>query len=321
MLEPEMRTDSTTSSCAGRLLRASREAAGISLAVIAERTHYSKPYLGLLETGKRPLSQEHLTAYAQVLGLDLERLASVAKTSLRVDAASLVEMATILSATRRLEDSAGSAAVLPAVQGYAVLSESLMSDAPLVTKHKIVSLASEIKQYQGWLELNCGNPNAAHQSFDRAILLAQESSDPDRLKHGLSFKGYAALDGRRMSEAAAFTDAALQITDTHPLLQVYDFYQRARIHAMAGEPYQAQKFLNTADKAAETAVDETPPDAGYWYTEGLWGLQRGRVLYLLGYQQEGTREIHQGLASMPKEHREAEWATRWVQVALGDYSK
>lgn len=53
----------------GEKLRAAREAAGLSLSGMAARTHYSKPLLGLLETGQRTLKPEHIQAYADALGV------------------------------------------------------------------------------------------------------------------------------------------------------------------------------------------------------------------------------------------------------------
>ncbi|WP_280480858.1 helix-turn-helix domain-containing protein, partial [Nocardia cyriacigeorgica] len=44
--------------------RAAREAAGLSLSAMAARTHYSKPLLGMLETGRRQVKPEHVRAYA-----------------------------------------------------------------------------------------------------------------------------------------------------------------------------------------------------------------------------------------------------------------
>lgn len=55
----------------GASLRAARQAAGISLSVMADRTHYSKSYLGLVETGKRPVTPEVGKAYERVLGVGL----------------------------------------------------------------------------------------------------------------------------------------------------------------------------------------------------------------------------------------------------------
>ncbi|MGH3767343.1 MAG: helix-turn-helix domain-containing protein [Pseudonocardiaceae bacterium] len=53
----------------GEALRAARNAAGISLCVMATRTHYSKPYLSMVETGKRAATPEVVGAYERVLGI------------------------------------------------------------------------------------------------------------------------------------------------------------------------------------------------------------------------------------------------------------
>ncbi len=53
----------------GERLRAAREAAGLGLAAMAARTHYSKPLLGMLETGQRAVKVEHVRAYAEALGV------------------------------------------------------------------------------------------------------------------------------------------------------------------------------------------------------------------------------------------------------------
>jgi transcriptional regulator with XRE-family HTH domain len=53
----------------GEALRAARNAAGISLCVMATRTHYSKPYLSMVETGKRVATTDVVEAYERVLGI------------------------------------------------------------------------------------------------------------------------------------------------------------------------------------------------------------------------------------------------------------
>jgi transcriptional regulator with XRE-family HTH domain len=58
----------------GRNLGAAREAAGVSLAALAHRTHYSKALLGHLETGQRAVKPEHVTAYAQALDVPISWL-------------------------------------------------------------------------------------------------------------------------------------------------------------------------------------------------------------------------------------------------------
>jgi transcriptional regulator with XRE-family HTH domain len=53
----------------GETLRAARDAAGISWSVMATRTHYSKPYLSMVETGKRAATTDVISAYERVLGI------------------------------------------------------------------------------------------------------------------------------------------------------------------------------------------------------------------------------------------------------------
>ncbi len=53
----------------GEALRDARNAAGISLCVMATRTHYSKPYLSMVETGKRAATTGVVKAYERVLGV------------------------------------------------------------------------------------------------------------------------------------------------------------------------------------------------------------------------------------------------------------
>src|SRR5436190_312480 len=52
-------------------LRAARLAAGHSLAGMAALTHFSKPYLGLVETGRRTVTPEIVDGYQQVLGVSI----------------------------------------------------------------------------------------------------------------------------------------------------------------------------------------------------------------------------------------------------------
>lgn len=53
----------------GEALRAARDAAGISLSAMATRTHFSKPYLSMVETGKRAATKDVVSAYERVLGI------------------------------------------------------------------------------------------------------------------------------------------------------------------------------------------------------------------------------------------------------------
>jgi DNA-binding XRE family transcriptional regulator len=62
----------------GTILRAARTEAGLSLAQLAFRINYSKSYLGLVETGKKEISAELVTAYDRLLRLQGQLSSSVA---------------------------------------------------------------------------------------------------------------------------------------------------------------------------------------------------------------------------------------------------
>lgn len=53
----------------GEALREARNAAGMSLCVMATRTHYSKSYLSMVEAGKRTATADVVNAYERVLGI------------------------------------------------------------------------------------------------------------------------------------------------------------------------------------------------------------------------------------------------------------
>nr|WP_211481199.1 helix-turn-helix transcriptional regulator [Actinopolyspora xinjiangensis] len=57
----------------GTLMRAARLDAGLSLSRMAELTHFSKPYLGQVETGTRTATMDVVDAYERVLGAGMWR--------------------------------------------------------------------------------------------------------------------------------------------------------------------------------------------------------------------------------------------------------
>ncbi|MEV5568409.1 helix-turn-helix transcriptional regulator [Spirillospora sp. NPDC052269] len=300
----------------GAALRMAREAAGISLDVMAKRTTYSKSALSMFENGKRPVHAQVVQKYEEALGLDVGRLAHVLGKPRKVDAASLVDLADALSATRRLEDAAGPTAVLPMVRGLAGVADTLAEEAGSPLRKRALALASEVSQYQGWVELESTGRRNATRRFTKAVRLAKVAGDPDREALGLSFHAYTRLEAHDCAGAADLAEAALQVRGTHPMVHNYDLFQTARIRATAGEKRQAVELLKSADREAEAGEDLEPPDFAYWYGSGVWALQRARVLGVLGETSGAIREIEAGLAALPPEQRDAEWASNWVQLTL-----
>ncbi len=290
----------------GALLRAAREAAGISLRAMAERSYYSKAYLSLIETGQRPVPAGVSAAYQRVLGTDLERLTVVTRTPTSVDTTALADVAVMLAAMRRVEDAAGAVVVLPAARGMSAMTDAFARAAR--TAHAdAAALASEVTQYRGWLEHAVGADVSARRSLATAVSLAQESRDPDRLAHSLGFLGYVTVSAGNYGEVVALSDAALAVSGAHPIVSAYARMRRAELLAAHGDRREAQRALKMADSATEAADGIEPPASMYWWSTGFAAVQRGGVLMLLGHSAEAVEEATHGLAAMPTEHRASEW--------------
>lgn len=290
----------------GSLLRAARVAAGISLRVMAERTYYGKTYLSLIETGRRPAPAGVIAAYERVLDADLGRLSSAARRPAGVDSAALSEAASMLASMRRLEDAAGAVTVLPTVRGIVQMTESFVREGS-ADRRAAASLASEITQYRGWLEHAIGADTTARHTLGSAVGLAEEARDPDRLAHSLGFLGYVTVSAGDYGEVLGLSDAALAVTDAHPVIRAYGRMRRAELLAAHGEQQDAEHALVVADEATEAADGIEPPASMYWWSPGFGAVQRGGVLSMLGHTAAAVEEASQGLASMPTAHRGTDW--------------
>ena len=245
-------------------------------------------------------------AYERVLGADLGRMTSVVKTPASVDVAALSNVAMMLASTRRIEDSVGAAAVLPAVRGMSAMTETFVRESRNV-RAEAASLASEITQYRGWLEHAIGADTTARRTVGAAVSLAEEAGDADRLAHSLGFLGYVTVSGGNYGDVIALSDAALAVRDAHPVVNAYGRMRRAELLAAHGERREAQHSLVLADAASEAADGIEPPASMYWWSTGFGAVQRGGVLSLLGDTGRAVEEAAGGLAAMPAEHRGTEW--------------
>ncbi|MGH3915426.1 MAG: helix-turn-helix domain-containing protein, partial [Pseudonocardiaceae bacterium] len=157
------------------LLSTLRADAGLSLAELGTAAHIARSYIHHLEHGHRWPSHTFVKALDDALKArgslleawtaateppdgqgprnpdDRERVALACAHPRRVDDATVSALAEVLAATRRLEDAAGAAAVLPDVRHHLALARDLLADARLSVRDRIGALTGELHQYLGWL--------------------------------------------------------------------------------------------------------------------------------------------------------------------------
>jgi len=113
---------------------------------------------------------------------------------------------------------------------------------------------------------------------------------------------------QRYDSAIALSEAARRDSRTLPALRVFDTYQAGHAYALAGHIRCAEGAMLTADRLLETLSNDPLPTWTYWYNAPFLMTQRANVHDALGRPEKAIADLEAGLADMPAEHRNAEWA-------------
>ncbi|MFQ6331795.1 hypothetical protein ACLMAL_37545 [Nocardia sp. CWNU-33] len=70
------------------------------------------------------------------------------------------------------------------------------------------------------------------------------------MAHAYSFRAYVARHAGDLGKAMRLTDAAIRVPGVHPILPVYDRYQRAELFAAQGDRTATARAMRCADRAA-----------------------------------------------------------------------
>ncbi|NNH75906.1 helix-turn-helix domain-containing protein [Nocardia uniformis] len=213
--------DSGGENISGEQLRAAREAAGLSLSAMAVRTHYSKPLLGMLETGQRQVRYEHVRAYADALGIgsalfiesaDGERAAAewiqrAAASDIGGDTLERLELA--------VDDLAASYPTTPPGELLVRIRQHLGYAGRLMDSRKTLTQHRRLLVTVGWLSLlgstchiDLGETSAAAARGHLAWKLADEAGHREIAAWCLETRAWQHLTGGEFVAAAELSRAA-----------------------------------------------------------------------------------------------------------------
>jgi len=289
------------------LLRTLRADAGLSLADLGTAAHVARGYIHHLEHGRRWPSRTFAQALDRALDADgvlldawaaadgrthgpqlanpddQERIALAAHNPRRVDEATVSALGDVLAATRRLEDSAGSAAVLPGVRHHLALARRLLTEARPPVRGRVGALTGELHQYLGWLLTETGHLDRASVELDAALAIGVEIDDPNLTSLALTYKGTLAWIRGDAHEVIALSGAAGRDGRVFVTQHVFTAYQHARGWAMAGDATEMDRALGRAVDLADTATarQAEAPDGMYWHGAGFFSMQRGLTWHTL----------------------------------------
>jgi hypothetical protein len=282
----------------GEILRTAREAAGWSLARVAQATGYSKPYLSKLETGGKKVKPWHIQAYDRAPeGEAVQRRVLLMSGVREVPRAVWAELELPTAPPRRLgaDDVAGLAesadfltglglrhggrAAVAAVRGQLRYAASLldlsMSDE---ARRSLLVTVARLADRTAWAMADIGQVKPAHKIYDFSLSVA-----PDKAQRWLTLVNIADL---RLRQGDPQT--ALRLLDRDdpgvPVLRFLVNATRAHAHASLGEYTATLRHVDMAD-ASHADVDLNDlPDALHPYVSGHRGhahAEAGKALHAL----------------------------------------
>ncbi|WP_026425700.1 helix-turn-helix domain-containing protein [Actinokineospora inagensis] len=276
----------------GRVLRAARENAGLSLATFAARVHYGKSTLSMVETGQRTATPELVAAYERTLGVqglgdDVNRrellaatAALLAGTAISDPAARLLDGLSSAGHTGQVgrsevEAIRHAAAVYTAMDlkyGGAVtadLSHSALRwavgllDAPMRDDIRVELHAAvgSLADRTAWMHFDAGRGHSARTLSTLALRTADGGADPDLRAHVLL--DIAMQVGEVFpGEAAKLIDSALADRRVCSLERANLHAEMGRHSAKAGDKQKALQHIRRAELLASSGGD-APMWAGF----------------------------------------------------------
>ncbi|HEY1972640.1 MAG TPA: helix-turn-helix transcriptional regulator, partial [Pseudonocardia sp.] len=292
----------------GAALRAARVSAGVSLSVLASRTHYSKSLLGLLEIGRRTARPEHVHAYARALDMPVGLLFGPSDDPLRLAHEWLVsespsviqcgagrrvgaglagELERRVIELRRLDDVLGGHDLFPLVSAECAELSRLLAEASFTESvgRRLLMVAGELAQLAGWVASDAGRYLQAQHHYLAGVAVARAAAERALGAQLLSSLSYQLANlGERPADAALLAHSAVAgAPSATPMVRTLLLERAAWASARAGDREATWRALGAADDTFEhrsTSVVE--PDWVYWLDRAEMDIMAGRCLIELG---------------------------------------
>ncbi|MTK02431.1 helix-turn-helix domain-containing protein [Micromonospora sp. CP22] len=306
-----------------------RRERGVSLRQLAAAVNHGKSVIHQLETGRtRPAVDiaarldDALAAGGALAAMVVDvpdggrRVAFLAVHPGRVDLTGVRALGEVLAGYRRLEDSIGSAAVLPPVRVQLDTIVSLLREVGHQVRPAVVDMAAQWAQFAGWLGIANGDDRTARVWLGRSLQWSTEAGNADLTATVLSFQGHRAEGRGDLAEMIGLSRAAREDPRANPALRAYSAGQEARGLAMAGaSPTEVRQGLTQAVDLATEAAETPLPAWGYWYTPAFYAVQQGIVWRYLGEREARANDraielLTVGTAGVDETAENADWHGR-----------
>jgi transcriptional regulator with XRE-family HTH domain len=325
----------------GAALRAAREAAGVSLAAMATRTHYSKSLIGLLERGKRTIKPEHVEAYGRALNVPTEFLQGPPDDPLRVahewlvsDSPTVVQLragrrvSAMLAdkledrviKLRHLDDVIGGGDLFPVVSKELSEVQRVVMYASYTEKigRRLLTVVGELAQLAGWVASDAGRYTEAQRIYLDAISAAQSADDRPLAAQLLSSLSYQIANVGKAHDAALLARSAVRgAGDATPVVRTLLLERVAWASARSRDYAGTRRALDAVDDAYENrSPGVVEPEWVYWLNRSEIDVMAGRCLIELGRPHAAEPLLANAIDSYDTDHsREVALYLSWLAEA------
>jgi transcriptional regulator with XRE-family HTH domain len=291
----------------GSHLREARDVAGVSLAAMAARTHYSKALLGLLETGKRSVRLEHMVAYSRALNVPVDALRGAPSDPLRIAHEWLVSetpMSVHSSAGRRvgrslvgemqarvvelrlLDDVVGGGDLFPLVRREFSDAQSVVDSASYTDDLgvELFTVVAELAQLAGWVASDAGRYVEAQHIYLTGMSAARSADRPALAAQLLSSLSYQIANVGDPGDATLLARSAVTgARDASPVVKSLLLERVAWASSRAQDNDGARRALDAVDASYENRCDSIEePHWVYWLDRREIDIMAGRCFVELG---------------------------------------
>lgn len=325
----------------GAALRAARDAAGVSLAVMAARTHYSKSLLGLLETGKRTVKPEHVEAYGRALNVPIEILQGPPDDPLRVahewlvsDSPTVVQLragrrvgamlvdrleARVIE-LRHLDDVIGGGDLFPVASKELSEAKGVVQSASYTDRigRRLLTVVGELAQLAGWVASDAGRYTESQRIYLDGVSAAQCADDRPLAAQLLSSLSYQIANVGKAHDAALLARSAVKgAGDTSPVVRALLWERVAWASARSRDCAGTRRALDTVDDAYEDrSRGVIEPEWVYWLDRSEIDVMAGRCLIELGRPDAAEPLLTNAIVSYDTNHaREVALYLSWLAEA------
>ncbi|WP_307867737.1 helix-turn-helix transcriptional regulator [Saccharothrix coeruleofusca] len=316
----------------GHAMREARKASGLSLARMAQLTHYSEAYLSLIENGKRRPVPEVVTAYedhlGEPMGSDPVRRAHewlvadsptvVQRRSGRRVGASLADAVEArVVELRHLDDVVGSADLLPAIRRELAETEALVRDGSYAEPigRRLLTATGELAQLAGWVAGDAGQYAEAQRLYVGGVLAAKAAGDEPLGAQLFSSLSYQITNVGDAEDGLLLARTAVKgAHSATPLVRALLLERVAWASARTRDRDATLRALDAVDDAYEQrspGIEE--PEWVYWLNRAEIDVMAGRCMIKLGAPGRAEPLLSGAVATYPEEHsREVALYLSWL---------